>query len=241
MGLAAFEDIGTFALNLPAPRVRDLRILPGLATWQGILENKFHLEFNEARKYASAAFGFLLGALAMLFSYVVWWLARRSHSVAGFGLLYAFAVLALGVVLSPMLNGSAGHRDCDSDVIAANERIGTYLREIIPGGSLVYWDGGYSAAPLLYLPDIDMFPAQINGAYSFIQGGSTAALERFGYWNEEMDAEWKAAADTFIIEESRYAGWKTFFDSATFKEFPPTAVGTSCLEGTRLRIFQRKE
>ncbi len=56
-----------------------------------------------------------------------------------------------------------------------------------------------------------------------------------------MDAEWRATADFFIIEEWRYPGWKQFLSPAEFDEYARTPVGTSCLEETRLRIFKRKE
>jgi hypothetical protein len=146
----------------------------------------------------------------------------------------------LGLFLSPILNGRAALPDCKVDVIKANEQIGSHLKEIIPAGSLVYWDGGLSAAPLLYLPKVKMFPAQINSGYSFINGGDPEQLNKFGYWNAELDANWKSTAQFFIIEEERYPRWQEFFTPDQFDEYPPTSVGTSCVEKTRLRIFRRK-
>lgn len=238
MGFSAVEDIGSFLLNLPAPRMRDLKILPGFVTWWEILSNKFHINYNSAMRYTSAAFGFAIGILILLFGYILWLRTRRNLSVK-FGAFFASMVLVLNLVLSPILHGSAGTRDCTSDIILANEQIGIHLRGIIPPGSLVYWDGGLSAAPLLYLPGIRMFPAQINSGYSFISNGDTAELMKFGLWNEELASEWKATADFFIIEEKRYMSWKEFFTPDQFDEFEQTPVGTSCLKETHLRIFRR--
>lgn len=137
-----------------------------------------------------------------------------------------------------MLSGNVS--DCDIDVIAANEKNGLYLSSIIPRESLVYWDGGLSAAPLLYLPNAKIFPAQINSGYTFRSGGDTAKVIRFGLWNEELDAEWKSIADFFIIEDGRYVKWKTFLTPNYFDEFPRSPVGTSCLPESYLRIFRRK-
>lgn len=189
-------------------------------------------------RYSSAAFGFAIGILILLFGYILWLRTRRNLSVK-FGAFFASMVLVLNLVLSPILHGSAGTRDCTSDIILANEQIGIHLRGIIPPGSLVYWDGGLSAAPLLYLPGIRMFPAQINSGYSFISNGDTAELMKFGLWNEELASEWKATADFFIIEEKRYMSWKEFFTPDQFDEFEQTPVGTSCLKETHLRIFRR--
>jgi hypothetical protein len=240
MGLSAFEDIGNWLLNLPAPRVRDMKILPGLITWDEILSNKFHISHNLAMRYASTLFGFSIGALVLLGSFLAWRYARRS-SPSNFAVFLVSVVFALALVLSPVLNGSDGRRDCSSDVILANEKIGGHLKGIIPQGSLVYWNGGLSMAPFLYLPGVNLFPPQINNGYSFLSNGDRDKLFKFGYWNEEMNAEWKASADFFIIEDKRYnAGWKAFLSPAQFDEFPRTPVGTSCLEGSTLRIFRRK-
>jgi hypothetical protein len=239
MGFSAFEDIGNPLLNLPAPRIRNFSVLPGLVTWWEILSNKFHLSRNSAMRYVSTLSGLLLGVLIIGIGYIIWRRVRRDLFVKFAAFLAPF-VLALGIVVSPISHGSTAAKDCTSDVISDNERIGNYLKGIIPPGSLVYWNGGLSAAPLLYLPGVNIFPPQINDGYSFISNGNTAELYKFGYWNEEMDAEWKATADFFIVEDWRYNSLKDFLIPEKFDEFPRSPVGTSCLEGSTLRIFRRK-
>ncbi len=238
MGLSAFEEIGPSLLRLPAPRMREMRILPGLVTVEDILLNRFDLKLNAAKKIVSTAFGFMTGGLVTLLVYM--WSRRSRPGLLSFGSYYASAILLLGLIVSPVLNGQAGLPDCRTDVIEANEQIGAYLSSIIPDGSVVYWDGGLSAAPLLYLPRVKMFPAQINSGYSFINGGDPAALNKFGFWNAELDTSWKTTAQFFLIEEDRYPRWQIFFNPSQFDEYPPTPVGTSCVEHTRLRIFRRK-
>lgn len=240
VGFSAFEDIGPALLKLPVPRMRDLKILPGFVTLWDMVSNKFHINYNGAMRYVSAIFGFVLGMAMMLFGYMFWRRLWRDSSVK-FGAFFASLILVLAIIVSPFLHQSAGAKDCTSDVILANEQIGDHLRGIIPQGSLVYWNGGLSTAPLLYLPGVNMFPAQINNGYSFYSNGDTAELIKFGYWNEEMDAEWRAAADFFIIEDERYGSeWKVFLSPDQFDEFERSPVGTSCLEGSQLRIFRRK-
>ncbi|MBI5966009.1 MAG: glycosyltransferase family 39 protein [Chloroflexi bacterium] len=238
VGFSAFEDIGIRLLNLPAPRMRDLRILPGLVTWWDILSNKFHLNINEAKKYVSAFWGFATGSFIISAGFLIW--RRMWRDKAGLGAFIATLILVMALFLSPVLHGSSGKLDCNSDVILANEKIGEYLRGIIPRDSLVYWNGGLSAVPLLYLPDVDIFPPQINSGYSFRSNGNTAELIEFGFWNEEMDAEWRATADFFIIESERYNEWKKFFNPDQFVEFVRSPIGTSCLKESQLRIFHRK-
>jgi hypothetical protein len=240
IGYSAFEDIGSTLLQLPAPRVRDLRILPGFVTWWDILSNGFDLRLSIAKKYASLAFGLIIGSLFLAMTYFHWRRTWAGSFGLRFGAWYVSVALVLGTLLSPLLSGSAGKLDCRSDVILANEQIGAYLRSVIPDDSLVYWDGGLSAAPLLYLPDVEILPAQINNGYAFIRGGDTAQLYRLGLWNEEIADHWRVTADFFIIQADRYPAWKEFLIAELFDEFRPTPVGTSCLEETQLRVFRRK-
>jgi len=225
-------------LKLPMPRIRDFGILPGFVTLWDILSNKFHVTNNDAMRYISTVFGFAAGVLMLLVGYLVW--HRTQLKSVGFASFFASTILLLSLFFSPVLHGSAGTKDCSSNVILSNEQIGSYLRGIIPVGSLVYWFGGLSAAPLLYLPEVNIFPAQINDGYSFISHGNTAELFKFGLWNEEMDANWKATADYFIIEDNRYNGWKEFFNPQQFDEFARSPVRTSCNEGSSLLVFRRK-
>ena len=241
IGYSAFEDIGSFALNLPAPRVRDQKILPGFITWQDILSYGFNLDLNSAKKYASALLGLCVGFLFIFLIYTWWRRAWRASNGPNFGAFYVSSLLIAVIFFSPIISGSYGKPDCKSNVILANEKIGEHLRSIIPAGSVVYWNGGLSTVPLLYLPGVKIFPAQINNGYSYFRGGDTSELFKYGFWNDEMDAEWKASADFFILEEERYPGWKEFLSPTEFDEYTSTAVGTSCLENTRLRIFKRKE
>jgi hypothetical protein len=87
---------------------------------------------------------------------------------------------------------------------------------------------------------VKIFPAQINSAYSFVRNGDTAEMIRFGLWNEELAARWKATADFFIVEEKQYIRWKDFFTADNFDEYVRSPEGTSCSEDSQLRIFRRK-
>jgi hypothetical protein len=241
MGFSAFEDIGNFALGLPAFRIRDQQILPSLITWRDVLIYGFDLNLNNARKVASTLVGLSAGVGITAAIYWVW---RRQAwhwaRITSFGTFFVSALLIIGGVASPLLAGSYTNRDCDVDVITSNELIANHLQGIIPAGSSIYWDGGLSAIPLVYLSNMTIYPAQINSAYSFKSGGDTQDVQRFGLWNEELRTEWKATSDFIIVEESRYQNWQQFLTPAEFDEYLPTPVGTSCVEETRLRIFKRK-
>jgi hypothetical protein len=147
--------------------------------------------------------------------------------------------LALSFLFSPFLNTGGDLTDCAQDVIVSNEEVGHYLSQVIPPDSLVYWDGGLSFTPLTYVSDIRIFPPQINDGYTYRNGGDPDLLYRFSHWNNELNEEWKAQADVFIIEEKRYSGWKDYLNTQEFEEYQRPPVSLSCEDGTGLRIFHR--
>jgi hypothetical protein len=149
-------------------------------------------------------------------------------------------VLVFGLFLAPLLAGSAGRRDCPEDVIALNERAGTYLAANIAEGARVYWNGGLSVAPLLYAPEISIYPPQINNGYAYRVGGDPEELLKYGLWNDALDAQWLAEADYIVVESWRYSDMKEALPAARFDEMPRSPAATSCLEGSGLRIFRRK-
>ncbi len=126
------------------------------------------------------------------------------------------------------------------DVIAANEQVGRHLAEVIPPGSQVYWNGGLSVAPLLYAPQVRIYLPQINDGYAYRVGGDSQELLKYGLWNDILAAQWKQEADYVIVEAWRYPKMKPDLPESTFVELPRFRVQTSCIEGSDLRIFQRK-
>jgi len=91
-------------------------------------------------------------------------------------------------------------------VLASYERAGEYLRSIIPPGSQVYWDGRMDSI-FLYLPDVKIYPAQLNHTHSFFIGGDTDALLRIGLWNDVLAKQWLAEADYVLIEAGLKQDW----------------------------------
>lgn len=238
LGFSAVEDIGDGLLALNVPRVRDGWFQPGSTTLWEVISNKFDPERNIAEKIVSTAAGALLGALFLLSSFLI---RRWKFPRINFGYLLAVSLLILGFLLSPLLAGSAGHPDCDGmDVIAANEQVGRRLAESIPPGSRVYWNGGLSVAPLLYAPHISIYLPQINDGYAYRIGGDSQELLKYGFWNNLLAAQWKQEADYIIVESWRYPKMKSDLSESVFVELPRFRVQTSCIEGSDLRIFQRK-
>jgi len=237
IGLSAFAEVGAPILNLPVPRMRDGQFLPGSTALVDFISNKFGLALPLIKRYVALALG-LAGGLAVLWiSALVY---RRLHPPrSAFAVVLLNVFLALGLLLAPLLHVGGSRADCQDDLLADNEALGAYLAEVIPQNSLVYWDGGLSFAPMSYVPQARVFPPQINDGYTFRVGGDADTLFRFSHWNAELNERWITAADIFIIESRRYAGWKEFLDPQKFEEYNRPPAAPSCEDGSGLRIFHR--
>ena len=163
-------------------------------------------------------------------------LLRRTG--VNYAYILAITILILGFVFSPFLG--AVSPECSSDVIAANEVVGAYLARNIPPGSQVYWAGGKSAAPLLYLPHIKIYPAQINDGSALRIGGDPQQLLKYGFYNVQNDKQWLNEANFVIVEARYYEGMKNRLSPNNFDKLPPSPIPTSCSYGSGLLIFRRK-
>lgn len=254
IGYAAFDVIGDNIVTprmvrrilfFEVPRFDGLQVQEGsIAVW-GLLENRFGLDYNQlfpllrdGLKYAvSALAGLLVGILVIL---TPRYFPEITDSLKfNRAVLALMALLVVGLLLSPTPVLGAGYRDydCGGDVLASYETVGASLAEYIPEGASVYWDGGKSAVPLLYLPGRQIYPAQLNGAYSFRLGGEADALLGYGFWSADLQQSWQAEADYLLIEERVIDNYVLDTDAWTeIAETPPAVV---CFNDATIHIFQR--
>lgn len=161
-----------------------------------------------------ATFVLLVSLLVViLFAVGLLWMRRfyaeRQVWLRKVGVIGLNALLILGLILSPtkVLGKGNDFFDCDgSNVLASYERAGEHLRSIIPSGSQVYWDGRINAI-FLYLPDVKIYPAQLNHSHSFFVGGDADTLLRSGLWNDVLAKQWLAEADYVLIEAGLKQDW----------------------------------
>ena len=208
------------------------------------LELRFGWEAEFIRRLLPAAAGTLLAAGFILLSILASVLRQRKYPrlAAQPAYLALTAFLLLGIALAPTnwLGGSEAAYDCAEGTLDAIEAAGRDLAAKIPPGSLVYWRGGKSIAPLLYVPGIRLFPQQMEGDYSYYLGGDREQLLRLGLMNAELDAEWLAQADYLLVEERLYRDWlKSAPALPEFEELAPTPPTAACYPGSEIHIFKR--
>ena len=234
IGYSTFERIGNWLLGIAFPFLHKGKIV-FLSMWT-ILSNKFLLKQNAALKIASITAGALVGVTLLVVVFLIFKRLRRKD--LNYAYVLAMTILILGFVLSPFL--AAFRPVCSTDVIAANERVGTYLARTIPAGSLVYWNGGDSIAPLIYLPHIKIFPVQIDGLSTFRIGGDPQQLLKYGYYNAQLDQQWLNEADFVIVDAGDYMNMKNKLSPDIYNELPSAPIPPSCHAGSQLLIFKRK-
>jgi len=235
LGYSAFDRIGNGLLRINLPILHKGKITL-LSIWT-ILSNKFLLKQNAALKIVSTSAGVLIGLVLLVVVFGIFRLLRRKG--VNYAYVLAIAILILGFGLSPLL--AAARPVCSTDLIAANEQVGAYLARTIPAGSQVYWAGGSSVAPLLYLSHIRIYPVQIDGASTFRIGGDPQQLLKYGYYNAQLDQEWFSKADVVIVESDEYYGsMKNRLSQGNFDELSSSPLPTSCTDGSTLLIFRKK-
>ena len=247
IGFSAFEDIGNTLASLRISRL----FLGHPAQWMQtsalgeIVINVLHLNQQQVIRFLSAGFGIGAGILLLILSGLInrWYRQKHGPGSTSYGYWAVVSFLIVGTFFTPTKVFSGGYQTyaCGGDVIRSQEIIAEHLAGMIPPGSLVYWRGRLSAVPLLYIPNVQIFPAQINGDYTIYLGGDPERLQNFGFWNEELARQWADEADFILVARHYYEGWlKEVVNSGKFDELAPTPQEAHCEPDAQIRIFRRK-
>jgi hypothetical protein len=253
IGFAAFDELDDQLLPLldtRVPRVDGFRVFPDEEVrLKRVLRERSgltHKEFDQiSRRVLPAISGFLFGVGVLLLAIIITYISRKAGWFAGasFGVLALLTFLAAGYLFSrsSLFGGGYHSYDCSGDVMKSYERAGEQLAELIPPGSTVYWNGGNSAVPLLYLQDIRIFAPQINSDYSFRLDGDPDALFRYGFWNEQLAFQWADESDFILIEDRQLDDWlENLVEENGFKMVSVTDPALPCREDSGILIFQRR-
>ncbi|HJW89452.1 MAG TPA: glycosyltransferase family 39 protein [Anaerolineales bacterium] len=247
LGYSAFDPLGDAWLDWRIPRLRTFfttgQWLPGKVPLWEFLQNQAGLVYSQARRVLPTLAGFASGVLVLGGTAGI----RRTFllqagSRAAFGPLALIVFLLAGWLLSPSAALGAGYQtyDCGGDVIASYEAAGRYLAERVPPSSKVYWQGGLSAVPLLYLTDIEVYPPQLHAGYTFRLEGESQALLRYGFWNRELGEDWLAEADFILVQERFFEGWlhEALLEPGRFETLGLSPPTVTCRDDARIYIFR---
>jgi hypothetical protein len=251
IGFGSYEQIGRQLLNLQIPR--SILYLShdssGTMPLFNYFKKTYDYDFKTSRRVISGISGLMIAALILFIAVVVKWITKQrfrvsadqsSISSAVFGFWALIVFLLAGVLITPTVDLLQERNSffCQRDIINSYRSAGQHIAERIPSGSKVYWKGGNSAVPLLYIPGIQLYPAQLNGDYTFKKYGDPEILDKYGYWSEELSEKWLNEAD-YILVQQRF--FNEFYQerlySDGFEELESTRPAAYCEENTHIRIF----
>jgi hypothetical protein len=184
--------------------------------------------------------------VAVLFALGLLWIRRfyadRQTWARRVGIIGLNVLLILGLILSPtrVLGKGNDFFDCDgSNVLASYERAGEHLRKLIPAGSQVYWDGRIDAI-FLYLPDVKIYPPQLNHSHSYFVGGDTDTLLRAGLWNDVLAKQWLAETDYVLIEAGLQQDWvMEILESDKYEKLKTSPRTEKCRWQSAILVYRR--
>lgn len=221
-------------------RFKDFHIQPGTIPLWGLIENFTGWDYEQSFNIFSWSFGALAAAALLLLNGLL-----RRRAKPGIRYPAALTLLVLSLALSALAAPSellAGYDriyDCRGDVIEAYETVGTQLQQVIPPGAKVYWRGGLSAVPLLYIPAAQPYLPQINSNYSRFIGGDDETMLMLGRWNDTLAEKWLAEADYLLVAGENLAELGPAIDSGTYTLVLTTTPVIDCRQNAPIFVFQR--
>lgn len=234
-------------LDVEIPRLREGRIIWGdSGPLRGIFEAKLGLDY---RTLTDAVPPYLYWALLALLVFGVTALLyrifrRRIGLKAGYAVFALLVFMGAAVLLSPtnVFYNETPFVKCADSVVASHEVVGAELAAMLPDGATVYWDLT-SNMLLLYLPQVEIFPPQLNTEFNFVQDslpGEQDALVRFGYWDQTSKDDWLAEADYLLVAGERHNNWADVLASDAYKRVGTTSPYELCREKkTMVYVFYR--
>jgi hypothetical protein len=241
-----FSDFARAVMTIQVPRMRELHFLPGsVDLWRLVLRLTGLSQYKQRRLADFLPFILICAAVEAGLVLATWGVRRlwrqRFSGISLLALLMAI-IYAFGFFWQPSSYLSNGYLayDCRTDEIARYERVGRLMAEYIPAGAKIFWRG-YSPSGLLYVPSVEIYPAQLNGDYSYRLAGEDDALLRYGWWNEHLGRQWALEADFILVEQKYYRDWlQEMLESGAFEELAQLPSHAPCREETYIRIFRLK-
>jgi hypothetical protein len=235
--------------GFPVPWMRKGQLILGEVKFWQILANKYNLSFEQVRLEVlpvliPTIMGFVVGIVWIVLVFILYRFLRNKKNVSmSFILLTSF--LMVGILLSPtwIFGGGVFTYDCRNDVIDQIDQSGQQLADQIEPGAKIDWRvTSMSPVMLLYLENPKLLPAQINTTYSFVNGGETDFLLRYGLWNKEAANDWLSQADYFLATPPIPPDVRLQLQAFGFQEIPPLSPALQCEnERFEIQIFSKND
>jgi hypothetical protein len=223
-------------MHTPIPRISDGRILleeSGLLL--GLFESKLGLSYAfMIEELPTYLYWVLLTLLVFGLAPALRALLRKRVRFQGSVAWFAFFLFIIGgVALGPtaIFYGETPGEVCPQSVVVSHEQAATELAEMIEPGALVFWDVPTNML-LLYLPEVEIFPPQLNNEYNFVYSSDPKESEqifRVGFWDDHLRENWIMEADYLVIAGQQIRDWQPRLRSTEFVLAAEIAPYEGCL------------
>ncbi len=244
IGLSLYRQIAPFFMNWNIPSFSQHKIINGPYELWDVLLNQYNISIRLQEFLIPAIIGFFAGISILLLSRIIHKIIANKKTSLSYGSILFITCFILSILLSPtfiLAANSSIETHPDLNVPVWYESIGEQLTKMIPAGSLVYWEG-YTPISFLYLPNVEVFPQQLNMYFWYHTGGDSDFLETRGYWNEELALKWINEADILVFNEDAYASRFLKLDPSIqddFNQLPFTQCIDPCDETSKSIILKR--
>ncbi len=205
IGLSLYREIAPFFMNLNLPSISQHTLVGPYELWD-VLLNRYYVSIHTQEFIIPTIVGFLGGLLILLIARLIFTLVHRKEKRSTYGTILILVFFVLGYLLTPtfiLAKNSSIAIIPDSNIPEEYEQTAQQLKTILPENALVYWDG-FTPILFLYLPELRIFPAQLNMEFYYRVNGDTTAIEEYGFWDDELAVRWMAEADMLVFSEETY-------------------------------------
>jgi hypothetical protein len=243
LGLNYYHLWGDWLLNaVQVPRLNQL--LAGgkfsFISLKDIFTHTLNISSPLQRRIVSALGGIFLGiALIVLAGVFYRFLQRNQTGKSSLANILLASFLIFGTVFPFGMNWTSNQPKCSTNYLVYYEKAGISLSKLVPPGSLLYWRGsGRQLAWMLYVSDVRIFPPQIHAGAGYATG-DTQRLYRMGFYNEELDKQWRASADILMVWDTYLTKeFRQFLDQGRYEQIPLDLGGLAGCEDP-LYVFRR--
>ena len=211
--------------NLQVPRVN--RLLSGgdlaFLSLGDVFTHTLNLSVQVQKRVAAALGGLLVGGILLGLIWVIYHYSVQNTGKATYSFVNMILVgcLLVGTMLPFGFHWASHERECSTRFLTYYEEAGRALADLIPPGSQLYWRGsGRHLAFMLYVDHVKIFPPQIHAGGGFADG-ETQRLFRLGFFNEELDQQWRESADILVVWDTYFTEEvREFFEQPGYEQIP---------------------
>jgi hypothetical protein len=240
IGFSSHEDLSSdFAKRM-------IERLDGTYIWGAMIH---YISFVPQLILFRVTFVLLVGALVILLGAILLMSIYRRFKdgqLAGgrIGIVALNLFLIFGLILSPTKVLGLGNDffDCGgTDVLASYKRAGAALSQVIEPGSKIYWEGRIPAI-FLYMPEVKVYPPQLNHVHSYFVGGDSDVLLRFSQWNDALARRWLADADYIMVQNTEKVYLTDeMLDSGQFVKIFSAPRAEKCRWQSAIQVYKRAD